>query len=233
MSQRIIVLDTETTGIDHRQHRLIEIAGVEIISRQLTGKHFHSYLNPKREIDPGAQAVHGITLEFLKDKPLEEDIIDDFIAFITDSDLVIHNAPFDVGFLNDILIRQHKETLTYHCRRIIDTLTISRSLYPGKRNSLDALAERYQIDNSARSKKHGALIDAELLAQVYLIMTRGQENFDLHSPITNNNKEDISKNRQPILIRTSPEDQLKHQDYLKNMKKENNICIWMDLADKN
>ncbi|WP_139057521.1 DNA polymerase III subunit epsilon, partial [Candidatus Ichthyocystis hellenicum] len=229
MADRIIVLDTETTGIDRRKHRIIEVAGVEIIRRKRTGNHFHSYVNPQRDIDPGAIAVHGITLEFLKDKPLEKDIIDDFIEFITDADLVIHNAPFDTGFLNDALIRNNKGSLTDYCSSIIDTLTIARSLYPGKKNSLDALGERYNIDNTERSKKHGALIDAELLAQVYLIMTRGQENLNLNSISINNCRDEKDQNREQILISTSDQDNHKHKEYLKKMKQKNNICIWLDL----
>ena len=175
MSARQIVLDTETTGLEVTLgHRIVELAGVELLNRRLTGKRFHRYLNPGRDIDPGALEVHGISLEFLQDKPLFEDVVDGFIEFIDGAELIIHNAPFDVGFLESELAIARRQRLSSYCTRITDTLRMARDLHPGKRNSLDALCERYQIDNSGRTL-HGALLDAELLAEVYLAMTRGQE----------------------------------------------------------
>ncbi|HEU4708496.1 MAG TPA: DNA polymerase III subunit epsilon, partial [Methylophilaceae bacterium] len=174
---RQIFLDTETTGLYPSQgHRIIEIAGVEVINRQLTRNHFHVYLNPDREIDPAAQEVHGITLEFLQDKPRFTDIVDEFLDFIKGAELIIHNAPFDVGFLNTELGRIDRTNLEQVCAGVIDTLKIAKDMRPGQRNSLDALCRHYGIDNSKRTL-HGALLDAELLADVYLAMTRGQESL--------------------------------------------------------
>ncbi len=174
---RQIFLDTETTGLYTDQgHRIIEIAGVETINRRPTGNHFHQYLNPQREIDVGAQEVHGITLEFLQDKPLFEDIAEDFLAFIQGAELVIHNAPFDVGFLNSELGKIGLAKLETVCDGIVDTLKMAKDARPGQRNNLDALCRHFQIDHSKRTL-HGALLDAELLAEVYMALTRGQESL--------------------------------------------------------
>lgn len=174
---RQIILDTETTGIGHEKgHRVIEIGCVELIDRRLTGNHYHCYLNPEREVDPGAFRVHGISSEFLQDKPLFKAIMPEFLDFITDSELIIHNAPFDLGFLNSELnIAKKKIKLNEYCV-ITDTLEMARKKHPGQRNSLDALCKRYFIDNSNR-QLHGALLDAEILAHVYLAMTGGQINL--------------------------------------------------------
>lgn len=174
---RQIVLDTETTGIGPEQgHRVIEIGCVELIDRKLTGKHYHVYINPKREVDEEAFRVHGISDSFLSDKPYFEDIIDPFIQFVDKAELIIHNAPFDMGFLNSELRHCHwKQSLDKHCT-VFDTLVFAREKHPGQRNSLDALCKRYDIDNSNR-ELHGALLDAEILAHVYLAMTGGQTNF--------------------------------------------------------
>jgi len=172
---RQIVLDTETTGLEVTLgHRVIELAGVELLNRRLTGNRFHRYLNPGREIDPGALEVHGITSEFLQDKPGFSDVAQEFLEFVEGAELIIHNAPFDVGFLDSELAIANQRPLSACCSRVIDTLRMARDLHPGKRNSLDALCERYQVDHSGRTL-HGALLDAELLAEVYLAMTRGQE----------------------------------------------------------
>jgi DNA polymerase III subunit epsilon len=177
---RQIVLDTETTGLDTAQgHRVIEIGCVEIENRRLTGKRFHCYLNPDRDIDEGAVEVHGITSEFLADKPGFGLIADEFLAFITDAELIIHNAPFDLGFLNAELSRlegQPRKIEDY--AQIIDTLVLARRKHPGQRNRLDALCKRYSVDNSHRDL-HGALLDAEILAEVYLAMTGGQTDLSL------------------------------------------------------
>jgi DNA polymerase III subunit epsilon len=172
---RQIVLDTETTGIETSQdHRIIEIGAVELVNRKLTGRHFHRYIHPQREIDEGAQEVHGISLDFLADKPVFHLIADEFLEFVRDGQLVIHNAPFDVGFINHEFGKLDKRfgRIEDYCG-VIDTLAMARQLHPGQKNNLDALCKRYGVDNSQR-QLHGALLDAEILADVYLAMTGGQ-----------------------------------------------------------
>ncbi|BBP04553.1 DNA polymerase III subunit epsilon [Sulfuriferula plumbiphila] len=174
---RQIFLDTETTGLDPRQgHRIIEVAGVEMVNRRLTGNRFHRYLNPERDIDAGAQQVHGLTSEFLQDKPRFADIVDELIAFLRGAELVIHNAPFDMGFLNAELQRLDRPPLVEYCPAVTDTLKLAKDLHPGQKNNLDALCRRYAVDSTSRTL-HGALLDAELLGAVYLGMTRGQESL--------------------------------------------------------
>lgn len=177
---RQIVLDTETTGLEPSSgHRIIEIGCVELIDRRLTGNSYHQYLQPDRAIDAGAVEVHGITNEFLQDKPRFADVAEAFLGFIHGAELVIHNAPFDVGFINHEfnLLGQGADTVDQQCR-VLDTLTLARRMHPGQRNSLDALCRRYEIDNSQR-ELHGALLDAEILADVYLAMTGGQVSLSL------------------------------------------------------
>lgn len=177
---RQVFLDTETTGLDPNQgHRIIEIAAVEINNRQLSENQFHIYVNPERDIDAAAQEVHGITLEFLKDKSFFQDIAEDFLNFIQDSELIIHNAPFDIGFLNMELGRIGLSKIEDHIEKITDSLVMARELRPGQRNNLDALCKAYKVDNSKRSQ-HGALLDAQLLSEVYLGMTRGQEDIAIN-----------------------------------------------------
>ena len=172
---RQIVLDTETSGLEVvLGHRIIEIGAVEIVNRRLTGNRFHRYINPDREIELGALEVHGLSAEFLQDKPRFHEVAGEFLEFVRGAELIIHNAPFDVGFLDHELRLLDRQPIAQHCPEITDTLRLARDLHPGKRNGLDALCERYQVDNSARTL-HGALLDAELLAEVYLAMTRGQE----------------------------------------------------------
>ena len=174
---RQIFLDTETTGLYPAQgHRIIEIAAVEMINRRPTSQHFHLYLNPQREIDIAAQEVHGITLEFLQDKPLFAAIAEDFLNFIRGSELIIHNAPFDVGFLNSELGRIGLQPIDTFCDKITDTLRMAKDSRPGQRNNLDALCRFFGIDNAKRTL-HGALLDAELLAEIYMAMTRGQDSL--------------------------------------------------------
>lgn len=173
--QRQIVLDTETTGLDpSKGHRLIEIGCVEIINRRRTGQYWHAYLNPMRPVDPGAMQVHGLTDEFLSDKPQFSAQVDAFLSFVTGAELIIHNAPFDVGFLDAELahLQQDFHPLGHYCT-VLDSLTLAREKHPGQANSLDALCRRYEVDSSRR-QRHGALLDAELLAEVYLRMTGGQ-----------------------------------------------------------
>ena len=174
---RQIILDTETTGLDPKLgHRIIEIAGVELLNRRLSGRHFHRYLNPGRDSDEAALQVHGVTREFLSDKPRFGEIVDELLEYVSGAELVIHNAPFDVAFIDAELALLGKGRLSAYCPSVIDTLRLAKELHPGKRNGLDALCDRYQIDNSARTL-HGALLDAELLADVYLAMTRGQDSL--------------------------------------------------------
>lgn len=172
---RQIVLDTETTGLSPKDgHRIIEIGCVELIDREITGNRYHQYIHPQRDIDPGAERVHGISLAFLDGKPTFDAIADDFVAFIDGAELVIHNAPFDVGFLEAELARvAHPQADIGGLYDIIDTLTLARKKHPGQKNNLDALCKRYQVDNADRTL-HGALLDAEILADVYLAMTGGQ-----------------------------------------------------------
>ncbi len=174
---RQIVLDTETTGLDPKQgHRIIELAAIELCNRKVSDRRFHRYLNPEREIDAGAAEVHGLTLERLLDEPKFVEIAPAFLEFISGAELIIHNAPFDVGFLNAELARAGLPLLDALCPPPIDTLKLAKELHPGKKNNLNALCARYQIDNSHRTL-HGALLDTELLAEVYLAMTRGQESL--------------------------------------------------------
>jgi DNA polymerase-3 subunit epsilon len=209
---RQIFLDTETTGLDPNQgHRIIEIAAVEIINRQFSKNHYHTYLNPERDIDPAAQEVHGITLDFLQDKPLFKDIASDFLDFIKDSEVVIHNAPFDVGFLNMELGKISFDKLEKYSVQIVDSLALAKDIRPGQRNNLDALCKAFDIDNTSRSF-HGALLDAQLLSDVYLAMTRGQEAFsiDFTKNIDISNIEDVNQER--LIVVTANEDELKAHD---------------------
>ncbi len=173
---RYVILDTETTGMPVTDnHRIIEIGCVEMIGRKLTGRHFHVYLQPDREVDEGAIAVHGITDEFLQDKPRFREVADEFYEFIRGAELIIHNAAFDIGFINNefaLLAQDDRSEVTDYCS-VLDTLLMARERHPGQRNSLDALCKRYGVDNSGRDL-HGALLDAEILADVYLAMTGGQ-----------------------------------------------------------
>ena len=177
MASRQIILDTETTGLNARMgDRVIEIGCIELLSRHVTDSQFHSYLNPGRDIEEGAARVHGLSSEFLADKPKFADIAQDFIAYVSGAELIIHNAPFDVEFLDQELALAGLKKLSDYAANIVDTLAMARELHPGKRNGLDALCERYAVNNSHRTL-HGALLDARLLAEVYLALTRGQESL--------------------------------------------------------
>ncbi|MBA2650253.1 MAG: DNA polymerase III subunit epsilon [Legionella sp.] len=226
---RQIILDTETTGISPEQgHRIIEIGCMELVNRKLTSAHFHTYINPEREVDEGAFRVHGISSEFLKDKPCFQDILTDFLGFVDDSELIIHNAPFDVGFLNHELKRaQWIKKLEEHCR-IFDTLTFARDKHPGQRNNLDALCKRYNVDNANR-QLHGALLDAELLAYVYLAMTGGQTSLFTDEQSSSNQLQVAMKESSslsltnPVLLKATEEELIQHQlfiDLLKRNSKE-------------
>jgi DNA polymerase-3 subunit epsilon len=227
---RQIFLDTETTGLYHAQgHRVIEIAAVEVVNRRLTKHHFHYYLNPDREIDQGAQEVHGISLEFLQDKPRFADIVKELIAFVADAELIMHNAPFDVGFLNAELGLIEQKPIETIAAKITDTLKIAKEMRPGQRNSLDALCRHFGIDNSRRTL-HGALLDAELLADVYMAMTRGQDSLmmELDKP-HQKNQEATLQNTQPLLIKlANPIELSAHEDYLASLAKSG-ACLWNTL----
>jgi DNA polymerase III subunit epsilon len=230
---RQIVLDTETTGLEYKLgHRIVEIAAVEIRNRQLTGNHFHQYLNPERDSDAGALQVHGLTRAFLEDKPKFGEICKLFLDFISDAELIIHNAAFDVGFLNHELGLAKQQTLDTYCAGITDTLKLAKELHPGKRNNLDALCERYKIDNSRRTL-HGALLDSELLAEVYLAMTRGQESLlidlDLSNPVDNPAVCDIKSLNLRILPASAAEIELHDQLLARIDKESSHRCIWKKL----
>jgi DNA polymerase-3 subunit epsilon len=180
---RQIVLDTETTGLNPRTgDRVIEVGCVELVNRMLTGNNFHVYINPERDSEEGALAVHGLTTEFLSDKPRFHEIAEDLRAYIQGAEVIIHNAPFDLGFLNHEFARLGLPTFTEHCSSVIDTLVNAKEMRPGKRNSLDALCDHYGVSNAHR-KLHGALLDAELLADVYLSMTRGQNSLVMDAEV--------------------------------------------------
>jgi len=174
---RQVVLDTETTGLEAKDgHRIIEIGVVELVGRRLTERRLHRYVNPQRQIDAGALAVHGLSAEFLADKPAFGEVADELLAYVRDAEVIIHNAPFDLSFLDAELALLGRPAFAEHCAKVIDTLRLARELHPGKRNSLDALCERYGVSNRHRTL-HGALLDAGLLAEVYLAMTRGQDSL--------------------------------------------------------
>ncbi|SDK26164.1 DNA polymerase III subunit epsilon [Microbulbifer yueqingensis] len=208
---RQVVLDTETTGLDPKSgHRIIEIGCVELVNRKPTGRHYHQYINPEREVDDGAIEVHGITNEFLQDKPVFARIADEFMAFCEGAELVIHNAAFDVGFIDWELKRLASprwQTVAAHCS-VLDTLALAREKHPGQKNNLDALCKRYFVDNSQRDL-HGALLDAEILADVYLAMTGGQTDLALAQGGERSSDGDEGENSQqlaPGAIRRLPAD---------------------------
>ena len=227
---RQIILDTETTGLDPALgHRIIEIAGVELADRRLTGNTFHRYINPERAIDAGAQQVHGLTDEMLADKPKFRDIVDELLAFITGAELIIHNAPFDVGFLDREFALLKRKPLKRHCPNVTDTLRMARDLHPGKRNSLDALCERYQIDNASRTL-HGALLDAELLAEVYLAMTRGQNSLIMEeAPVAADGLAAVGGGTAEVLALAADAEELAaHAQYLADVDKASKgKCVWL------
>ena len=230
---RQIILDTETTGLETQQdHRIIEIGCVEMVDRRLTGNNFHQYLQPDRKIDAGAISVHGITNEFLEDKPRFADIVEDLISYLRGAELVIHNAPFDVGFLNHELKRLgQQKPLIEEISSVVDTLVMARKKHPGKRNSLDALCDRYAIDNSRRDK-HGALLDAEILSEVYLVMTGGQENLLLDGEDSDatdrNHRRRVNFEGELVLMQVNGEDMQAHEEYLNRLQQQTDgHCVWL------
>ena len=224
---RQIFLDTETTGLEPKLgHRIIEIAAVEMINRTLTGRQFHNYINPDRKVEAGALQIHGLTDDFLQDKQKFFDITNELLEFIDGAELIMHNAPFDVGFLNNELGLVKLQPLENYCHAITDTLKIAKELHPGKRNNLNALCERYQINNSKRVL-HGALLDAELLAEVYLAITRGQESLVMEISFP---QPDIKINPQDIelisLLANTEELEL-HTEQLEAIDRESKkTCLW-------
>lgn len=239
---RQIILDTETTGLSTAQgHRIIEIGCIEMVNRRLTGREFHRFLNPDRNIDEGAEAVHGISREQLETEPRFPEIVDEFLEFVTEAELVIHNADFDVGFIeHELRLMKHAQPkVTDHCS-VLDTLTLARKIHPGQRNSLDALCKRYEVDASRRDV-HGALIDSELLARVYLAMTGGQSSLLLDEDSAGGGssvadaEQDPSEHR-PLstapegsykltVIEATPDELAEHETMLVKIRKSG-ACVW-------
>ncbi|MDF1818512.1 MAG: DNA polymerase III subunit epsilon [Immundisolibacteraceae bacterium] len=237
---RQVVLDTETTGLSTADgHRIIEIGCVELINRRLTSNRFHRYVRPEREIDAGAIEVHGITNEMLADKPVFADLAADFLAFVDGSELIIHNAPFDVGFLDyELSLLDGPVTrIADHCT-VLDTLPMARYEHPGQRNTLDALCKRYDIDNSKRDL-HGALLDAELLADVYLAMTGGQASLLLDEQANDKSRSQqadtasLAPDRAPLMVvRADPEAIAAHDEFLKSIDQASGSdCLWLTRPD--
>jgi DNA polymerase-3 subunit epsilon len=235
---RQIILDTETTGLEpEKGHRVIEIGAVEMEDRQLTGRNFHCYLNPEREIDDGAMEVHGITREFLEDKPRFADVADELIEFLDGSELVIHNAPFDLGFLEyELSMSGHGADALSDRTRVLDTLELARDLHPGQRNNLDALCKRYEVDNSSRTL-HGALLDAEILADVYLAMTGGQVDLGLSLDRGREVEQSFAGfgdgTITALKVVRASEDELKaHRQRLKAIEKQSGQCLWISQGEE-
>lgn len=237
---RQLILDTETTGLDPSQgHRIIEIACVEMINRRLTRNNFYKRIHPEREIDAGATQVHGITLEDLENEPKFAEIAEEFLVYANGAELIIHNAPFDLGFLNAELGRLKKPPITDICS-VTDTLAMARELHPGKKNSLDALCDRYQVDSSARTL-HGALLDAELLSDVYIAMTRGQDSLAIGLDMGSSNasggvdaKQAVVFERPAMLkvLRASDEELRLHGEQVESINKASGgKAVWSSLAE--
>jgi DNA polymerase III subunit epsilon len=244
---RQIVLDTETTGLDPAKgHKIIELGCVELLDRKLTGRHLHLYINPQREVEAGALEVHGISNEFLADKPVFGAVADSFIEFVEGAELVIHNAPFDIGFLNHELatLGRNYKSMSEYCA-VLDTLALARKKHPGQKNNLDALCKRYEVDNSQR-ELHGALKDAEILADVYLLMTGGQsslglgydEGFGQGSPQEGRAGENLAdflgNHDRPKMkvIRATEAELLAHQDCLATIARDYGGKLpWQEVSD--
>ena len=234
-AHRLIVLDTETTGLSTKDgNRIIEIGCVELLDRRLTGNNFHVYINPERDSEPGALQVHGLTREFLADKPTFKAVAQDFIKYIRDSELIIHNAPFDVGFLNYELAKlPNTQSIESYCT-IFDTLADAKIRFPGQRNNLDALCRRYSVDNTHR-ELHGALLDAQILADVFLRMTGGQfslmgDGNEDHVAASHKENKTITRtlaDRPPlVVIRCSDEEESEHNARLDSIQKVSGQCLW-------
>ena len=231
---RHIILDTETTGLNPATgDRIVEIGCVEMINRRLTGKHLHYYINPEREVPEGAVNVHGLTTEFLSDKPLFASIADELIEFVKDAEIIIHNAPFDLGFLDMEFKLLKKSVFSKQVLKVVDTLADARQMFPGKRNSLDALCERFDIRNEHRTF-HGALLDAQLLADVYLAMTRGQNDLtiDLDQGQIGSGKETLEAMPLPsdlTILKASAEECALHENTLDEIaRKAKKTPVWLE-----
>jgi DNA polymerase-3 subunit epsilon len=233
---RQLILDTETTGLDPKQgHRIIELAAVELVDRRPTGRHVHYYVNPEREIDAGATDVHGLTWEMLRDKPRFSDVVREFSDFARGAQWIIHNAPFDVAFLDEELGRLDLASTAALAGEVIDTLALARDQFPGKKNSLDALCERFGIANAHRTL-HGALLDAQLLSEVYLAMTRGQESLTIDvvasdgtatGPLADGELGTVTVR----ILAPSVEEIAAHRAYLAELDRESKgACLWLALA---
>ena len=233
---RQIILDTETTGLEPKQgHRIIEIGCIELINRRKTERNFHQYLNPERDIEDGAFNIHGLSNEFLSDKSRFADIAQEFIDFIRDGELIIHNAPFDVGFINAELKLLGKKwgKIEDYCI-VFDTLVLAREKHPGQKNNLDALCKRYEVDNSQRDL-HGALLDAQILLDVYLKMTGGQTDLTFHSVATSHGVKGKSeqyinnKHKKLVVIEPTENELAEHRILLESIKDKNKgKCIWIE-----
>ncbi len=231
---RQVVLDTETTGLEAELgHRILEIGCVEMIGRKITRRYFHHYINPQRDIDEGALEVHGISSDFLADKPVFLDIWDSFLDFVKDSELIIHNAAFDIGFINQEmrLISPSLGVITDHCA-VVDSLALARNKHPGQKNNLDALCKRYSIDNSQR-ELHGALLDAEILADVYLLLTGGQGTLSLGEELTGGGARKMKQREDhtPLkVIRATSDELVEHARKLDKLEETSeNGCLWKQM----
>jgi DNA polymerase III subunit epsilon len=233
---RQLILDTETTGLDPKQgHRVIEIGGVELIDRRPTGRHVHLYINPERDIDVGATEVHGFTREMLREKPRFADVADDFVNFARGAQWIIHNAPFDIGFIDEELKRLQLPSTAALATEVVDTLALARERFPGKRNNLDALCERLGVAHAHRTL-HGALLDAQLLSEVYLALTRGQETLTMDA-VAPTARLDASAgfetiaNGTGLVIEPTGEEMAAHLAYLVDLDRASKgACIWLALA---
>lgn len=234
---RQIVLDTETTGLDPKLgHRIIEVAAIELNGRSVSERNFHRYLNPEREIDPGAAEIHGLTFERLQNEPTFAEIAPALLEFISGAELIIHNAPFDVGFLNKELELAGLPLLDNHCPSVTDTLKLAKELHPGKKNNLNALCDRYQVDNSHRTL-HGALLDTELLAEVYLAMTRGQDSLLGDGSDEGEEREAVlfaNEYRPALRVLLPTEEELAaHAQQLEDIAKvSKGACLWQQLEQQ-
>ena len=234
MAVRQIVLDTETTGLNAKLgDRVIEIGCIEVLSRRVTDRNYHVYLNPERDIEEGAVKVHGLTREFLADKPRFAEIAGDFLDYVRGAELIIHNADFDVEFLDGELGLAGMGRLSEHVAGVVDTLAMARELHPGRKNSLDALCERYGVDNAHRTL-HGALLDARLLAEIYLAMTRGQESLMMaleSAPAASAAAAGRIDASRLLVVRATAEEQAAHEAYLDRLDKDNReTSLWRRLS---
>ena len=233
---RQIFLDTETTGLSpDNGDRIIEIGCVELLHRKLTGNNLHLYINPERDSHEDALRVHGITTEFLKDKPKFGEIVDQFLDYIEGAEVIIHNAPFDIGFLNKELELQGRKPLASYIEGVVDTLVMAKEMFPGKRNSLDSLCDRLEVDNSGRTL-HGALLDAELLADVYINMTRGQDALLMEvdsgdDQVHSTERVDLSRYQLPV-IAASEQELSQHDEVLTQLDKSSGgKTVWRNLQN--